>query len=374
MTSRRLSAALEGCRIVLTVDRRAVEIAAALERHGATVSRTPALTIVPHADDESLISRTRELIDAPPHIVVVTTGIGFRAWVEAAEEAGLAADLEQALVGARIVARGAKASGAVQQLGLSVAWVPESETASDLGARLVAEGIDGRRIAVQHHGSGADGLDELFASHGADVVSLTMYRWGPPTDPEAVRASALAAAVGSVDAVLFTSAPGAFGWLAAADACGATDRIRKRAERGHLLLATVGPTTAGPLRERDIRTAVAERGRLGSLLRGVVVQLGDGAPRLATPRGSLSVRSTGAVIGDRYVPLSPSGVALLRELFDARGAIVAREQLRSALPGSGGNAHAIEMTIARLRESLGAPDLIRTVVKRGYQLALKETT
>lgn len=374
MMSRRLSAVLEGRRIVLTVDRRAVEIAAALERHGAVVSRAPALTIVPHADDESLISRTRDLIETPPHVVVVTTGIGFRAWIEAAEEAGLAADLEQALVGARIVARGAKARGAVQQVGLSVAWVPESETASDLGTRLVAEGIDGRRVAVQHHGSGADGLDELFASHGADVVSLTMYRWGPPADPESVRASALAAAVGSVDAVMFTSAPGAFGWLAAADACGATDRIRERAERGHVLLAAVGSTTAGPLRERGIRASVAERGRLGSLVRGVVAQLGDGAPRLATLRGSLSVRSTGVVLGDRYVPLSPGSVAVLRELFDACGGIVARDQLRDALPGSVRNAHAIEMTIARLREALGAPELIRTVVKRGYGLALEETT
>jgi uroporphyrinogen-III synthase len=59
----------------------------------------------------------------------------------------------------------------------------ESETSAELGAFLLAEGVSGRRVAVQHHGSGADGLDELFSDAGADVVSLTVYRWGPPADP-----------------------------------------------------------------------------------------------------------------------------------------------------------------------------------------------
>ena len=65
-----LSAALEGCTIVIAVDRRSTELAAALERHGAQVRPAPALTIVPHIDDEALIARTRELIANPPEVVV----------------------------------------------------------------------------------------------------------------------------------------------------------------------------------------------------------------------------------------------------------------------------------------------------------------
>ena len=34
----------------------------------------------------------------------------------------------------------------------------ESETAHELGEFLIAQGVAGRRVAVQHHGSGADGL------------------------------------------------------------------------------------------------------------------------------------------------------------------------------------------------------------------------
>ena len=60
-----LSAALEGCTIVIAVDRRSSELTAALERHGAQVRHAPALTIVPHIDDDALIAATRELIARP---------------------------------------------------------------------------------------------------------------------------------------------------------------------------------------------------------------------------------------------------------------------------------------------------------------------
>ena len=209
-----LSAALDGCTIVIAVDRRSLELAAALERHGASVRHAPALTIVPHIDDDALVEATRELIAHPPEIVVATTGVGFRGWMEAADEAGMLDELHTALAAAQIVARGPKARGAIQQAGLTADWVAESETSAELGEYLLAEGVAGRRIAVQHHGSGADGLDELFAEAGAQVVSLTVYRWGPPPDAAAVSRSVTATAQGEVDAVLFTSAPGAAEWIA----------------------------------------------------------------------------------------------------------------------------------------------------------------
>ena len=271
-----LSAALDGCTIVIAVDRRSSELAAALERHGAHVRHAPALTIVPHIDDESLLAATRMLIASPPDIVVATTGVGFRGWMEAAEEAGVLDELHTALSGAQIVARGPKARGAIQQAGLSADWVAESETSNELGEFLLAEGVAGRRVAIQHHGSGADGLDELFTDAGADVVSLTVYRWGPPPDPAAVARSVIAAAQGEVDAVLFTSAPGAAEWLAAADRQKALTDIVALSQSERLLMAAVGPITATPLVDAGIAVLIAERGRLGSLVRSVVTHFGGG--------------------------------------------------------------------------------------------------
>ncbi|MFS0865898.1 uroporphyrinogen-III synthase [Microbacterium sp. 179-B 1A2 NHS] len=368
-----LSAALGGCTIVIAVDRRSNELATALERHGASVRHAPALTIVPHIDDESLIEATRELIGTPPDIVVATTGVGFRGWMEAADEAGLLDDLQAVLADARIVARGPKARGAIQQAGFTADWVAESETSTELGDYLLAEGVAGRRVAVQHHGSGADGLDALFADAGADVVSLTVYRWGPPPDPAVVARSVLAAARGEVDAVLFTSAPGAAEWLATARRETALAAVAEKARTGRLLLAAVGPITAGPLFAEGITPLIAERGRLGSLVRAVVTHFGGGhAPAVETAAGRLELRSSAAVLGGRVIPLSRSSVSILGELFAARGDVVSRADLQSALPRSGSGpgdaAHAVDVAIARTREALGVPTLIRTVVKRGYRL------
>jgi uroporphyrinogen-III synthase len=201
------------------------------------------------------------------------------------------------------------------------------------------------------------------------VVSLTVYRWGPPPDPAAVARSVVAAAAGEVDAVLFTSAPGAAEWITAARQEGLLEAIVERESEHRVLMAAVGPITAGPLREAGLDPLIAERGRLGSLVRAVVTHFGGGgAASLPTSAGRLELRSTGIVLEGRHIPLSRSATDIVAALFDAQGGVVSRPRLQAALPRSGENTHAVEMAVARLREALGVPDLVKTVVKRGYRL------
>lgn len=375
MTTRRLlDAALAGCTIVVAADRRASDLASALERRGAAVYRAPALSIVHNADDGELVRRTQELIDAPADIVVVTTGVGFRGWMDAAHENDLAEHLHAALAQTQFVARGPKAHGAIQQAGFTADWVAESETAAEVGRYLLSAPLSGKRVAVQHHGAGSDGLDELLSARGADVVSLTVYRWGPPPDAQIVRRSVGEAGAGEVDAVLFTSAPGATEWIRFAERDGVLGDIRRRAASGRLLIAAVGPLTAVPLEQAGLRTTIAERGRLGSLVRCVIGYFGaDGcAPTLRTRSGVLSMRSGGAVLDGEFVQLSRSGASLLGVLFDAGGHVLSREEIAAAMPRSVQNPHAVEMAVARVREALGSAEIIKTVVKRGYRLAMDE--
>ena len=364
-----LTPVLAGTRILVTAQRRSDELAGALMRRGADVVVAPTLGVVPHIDEEELLRRTREVLETQVDTVVVTTGIGFRGWMDTAEAAGLGDELVKALRDVRLVARGPKARGALQAVGLRADWVAESETSTELGEYLLAEGVSGRRIAVQHHGSGADGLDELFEAQGAEVVSLTVYRWGPPPDEAVVRRSVAATAAGEVDAVLFTSAPGAAEWLAAARREDVLDDIIRLSRSGRVLMAAVGPITAGPLERLGLTPLQAERGRLGSLVRAVVTHFGGGhAPALDTVAGRLEIRSSGVVLEGAHIPLSRTGVDVLAALFDAAGGVVSRARLQCALPRSGENTHAIEMAVARVREAVGAPELIKTVVKRGYRL------
>lgn len=265
-----LSQVMAGRTVLVTADRRSAELAAALVRRGAEVRHAPALSMVPNEDDEALIAGTRDLIAHPPDVVVVTTGVGFRGWVEAADAHGLADALRDVLSRARLVARGPKARGAIQAAGLAADWVAESETSGEIADVLLSEGVDGLRIAVQHHGAGADGLDTLFVGAGADVVSLVVYRWGPPPDEPALRASVHAAAAGEIDAVVFTSAPGAEAWLAAAESEGVGAAVVARCTSGTMIAAAVGPVTARPLERRGIPTLQPDRGRLGALVRTLV--------------------------------------------------------------------------------------------------------
>jgi len=158
---------------------------------------------------------------------------------------------------------------------------------------------------VQHHGSGADGLDEAFEAAGADVVSLTIYRWGPPPDIAVVRRSVIAASTGEYDAILFTSAPGAQEWLGSAEILQVLPAMRAQADAGRLLMAAVGPITAGPLRAAGFEPLIPDRGRLGSLVRAVVTYFGGGhAPGIETTSGRLELRSAGIVLDGRHIPLS----------------------------------------------------------------------
>lgn len=361
---------LAGCVIVNTADRRKRELAAALERRGATVAHAPALSTVPHLDDKRLIEATAALIASPPDIVVATTGIGFRGWVEAADAAGIADELIDAMRGARLVARGPKARGAIQAAGLEADWVAETETAAELRDYLLAEGVEGLRIAVQHHGNGSDGLDEAFEAAGADVQSLLVYGWGPPVDPVPHVEWLEAVAAGRADAVVFTSAPAAETWLEAARTMGVLGQIVEHVASGRILIAAVGPVTSAPLEAAGLAVTYPSRWRLGALVRELVQHFSTSGAAVPTIEGPLVMRATTAVLNGRVLPMTPTGLEILRMLARAGGNVVTREQVAQLLPGVQTSGHAVDAAINRLRENAGSRHLVRTVVKRGYALAV----
>lgn len=364
-----LGPVLAGTRVLLTAQRRAGDFAQALERRGAEVVVAPSLGMESHIDEPTLLEQTRTILDSRVDTVVVTTGIGFRGWLETAEVGGLGHELLAALEDTRLIARGPKASGALQAAGLVPDWVAESETSAEIADLLVGEGVRGQTIAVQHHGAGDDGLEARLSAVGARTVALVVYRWGPPPDAEALQTSIRETAAGAFDAVAFTSAPGAAAWIDAMRAADDEDAIQRLTKNGRLTLVSVGTVTAEPLRVAGFEPLVPERARLGAMIRMIVMHLGEGAESVATTVGELHVRATTATIDHEVLPLSPGGLAILRELAREPGRVRSREQLLTVMPGESGDPHAAEVAVARLRDVIGR-DVVRTVVKRGYALAL----
>lgn len=265
---------MAGRTVLITADRRSEDLADAFARRGAAIRHAPAMTIVHHSDDEQLVDDTRALVADPPDALVITTGAGLRGWMEAAEVAGLDDALRAALADAYIVARGPKAKGALISRGLRADWVAESETAAEIIEHLLDRGVEGTTVAVQHHGNGSDGIDDVLAQAGARVAPFVVYRWGPAPDPAAVTASTREAAAGEIDVVVFTSAPAVASWWTAAEEAGVADAIVRRS-RDDLLVAAVGPVTAAPLRAKGVEPLVPERSRMGALIRAVLLHFGD---------------------------------------------------------------------------------------------------
>lgn len=365
---------LSGFTIGITAARRADEFAALLERRGARVLAAPTIRILPLVNDTDLERVTEEIIANPPEIMVATTGIGFRGWIEAADGWGDVEPLLAALGKSRLIARGPKAKGAIRAAGLREEWSPESESSSEVLDKLLDEGVVGVRIAVQLHGATTEweplpDFSAVLRAAGADVLPVPVYRWKMHPDVEGIDKMISAAVRADLDALTFTSAPAAAAILTRAKELGKLDAF-VHALRTAVPVMCVGSVTAGPLEALQIPTTYPRRFRLGALVRHIVDELPRRSHTLRVAGHDTAIRGQAIVVDGEVRELSATGQLLLKMLASSPGSVVSRGQLLRGLPGDSADTHAVEVAVARLRAALGDPKMIQTVVKRGYRLAV----
>ncbi|KEI43605.1 uroporphyrinogen-III synthase [Saccharopolyspora rectivirgula] len=364
--------ALAGYTVAVTAARRADELGSLLANRGARVVHGPALRILPLADDAELHRVSLRFLEEPPDVVVATTGIGFRGWIDAADGWGISAELLDALRPARLLARGPKARGAVRAAGLPDPWSPGSESSAELLEHLLEQDLTGVRVAVQLHGRPLPDFVDALRCAGAEVVEVPVYRWTAPADASALEDLVRSVCAREVDAVTFTSAPAAVGLLSLADELRCREELLA-ALRGPVLAACVGPVAHAPLADHGVPAVVPRRFRLGALVHTLCDELPRRAPTLPVAGRELQVRGHAAVVDGELKPLSPQARTLLGVLAERPGRVVPRRELGRALrrAGGSGDEHAVEQAVARLRAALGAPELVQTVIKRGYRLPLE---
>ncbi len=361
---------LNGFTVGIVASRRRRELTMAFQRRGARVMSAEAIDILPLVSDPELEAMTRECAARPPQVLVATTGIGFRAWMEAADAMGIGELLRAKLALSEIIARGPKAAGAVRAAGLSESWLPPSESMAEVMERLEERDLLGCRIAIQLHGDqGPDAAARLQAL-GAEVLSIPVYRCAPPGEVDDGFNLVTSCAEGQVDALVFTSAPGVASLLQIAAQQGLYDVLCERM-RDRLTSFCVGPVCAVPLREIGVPVVLASKGRLGALIRTVEEVLPKTQTISVNSRcHELEIKGHLVVMDGAATSVSPTSMAILRTLARKPGRVFTRAELASDLPARGGSDHAVEMAITRLRSQLGDPKVIETVFKRGYRLAL----
>lgn len=361
---------LQGFVVGITADRRWSEQAELFQRRGASVLHGPTIRTEYLAGDEALRAATDAVVARGPEYLVATTGIGVRAWFEAAQAWGLADRLADALAGARVLARGPKAAAAVQASGLPVWDSPTSERLDDVIARLRAEPLAGRAVAFQQHGERNGAAVDALVERSAEVIEVPIYRWQRPDDDGPARRLVDAVCDGRVDAVTFTSAPALHNLVALARDHGRDAALVDACNAGGVIAACMGPVCAQAAHRVGIEAPVApEHGRLGLLVRVLTEALQSKRRQLVLAGEPVVVQGRALSVDGRAVDLTDRERAVFEVLSSRRGAVLSKAAILRSLGGDETGVHALEATIARLRRRLGpAGRAVRAVRGRGYVL------
>ncbi len=363
---------LNGYVIGVTADRRADEQMQLLTQRGADCLHGPVIKTHPLGPAEDLQRATRALIADPPDYVLLTTGIGVRGWLEAAEALEVADGLLAALGGATVYARGPKAAGAALTGGIEVTWSSPEATSAALIRRLADDGVEGKRVALQLDGALGAEIGRAIVELGALPVEVPVYRWSLPEDVGPANRLIRAVVDGRVDAVTFTARPAIDNMIEIASELGIVDELIA-ALCDDVAVFCVGPVCGGHARAVGIDPVYEpERSRLGSMVQHLTTWFA-GREQLLDLAG-VPVRLQGRVVvvdGTEPVRLTERERSVLAVLAERPGAVHSkRSLLRSVWGPTEIDEHVVEVTVGRLRQRLGPASAgIETVMRRGYRLS-----
>ena len=270
----------------------------------------------------------KQLLDDPPDVIVATTGIGFRGWLEAADAAGLGERSqcwrppESWPGGRRRMApcsrRACGRTGWRSRRPRPSCWNTFWRRVCPDGASRCSTTGPGRTASMRHWLARVRGSCHWW-SIGGDrrrTGALTLQ-------------STVAVAAGGIDVVLFT-APGATrGWPPPK----LPGRCRQSSSGARAATPSRWPS-AGDRRPWLPRASCLWRGPQPARLDDPRTRRSrPGSPGDVDPGRHSAGAALGGAAGRHADPADPSGLAVLRVLADAGGQVVSRQELLVALSG-----------------------------------------
>jgi uroporphyrinogen-III synthase len=364
---------LAGFTVGITADRRWDEQAVLFERRGATVVHGPTIRTQPLGAETPLRRATEDVIARPPAVLIANTGLGIRSWFANADTWGIGRPLETALARTRIYVRGPKASGAIHSAGLAVAARARTERLSEV-VDLVLESLTaGERVVLQLDGSWESVEIERLRRAGAEVVTLPIYRWTLPDDSAPALRLAESVIDGRVHAVTFTAGPAIRNWLTIAADAGIEKELRQGLTDGRAVVGCVGPVCAEVAAAEGLLSPnliQPDTFRLGPMVRAVTDRLTERRVTLQVAPSSMVLSGNTVIISGQCISLTDTEARLLSTLARHPNIVFTKERLlQTVWPNTAGDAHTVEVGIARLRKRLGSHgESIHSVHRRGYTL------
>ncbi|MFF5234348.1 uroporphyrinogen-III synthase [Dactylosporangium sp. NPDC000521] len=358
---------LAGFTIAVISHRRRHRLADLLESHGARIVSVQGVRAVPQPDRDAVARATSDGLTGPVHDVLATSAAGTRAWLQAAPGPQR---LLETLRAARLLAADARTADTLRGYGLRDLLSTAAGSADELFRYLLTHAPTGRRIMAQLDAPTQAEACQALRDQGADVIEVPTYRTEPPNDVVGLRRVVELITRRQLDAVAWLDPLSTGHVLRFAADHGRLPALTEQLD-AHIVTVSRGPLAAGVLRAHDITPAVPplpfDEETAMMLARSVL----DRAVHATIGTSTLEVRGHAALLDGRLYPIQQGPVDILRALARAPGAVLSSADLRQQVPGLAHvDDHAIEMAVSRLRRAMPGVELVHTVIRRGYRLAI----
>jgi len=252
-----MSVSFSGLRVLILESRRAHELASIVTSYGGQPVSAPSMREVPLQSNPEAIAFADALERGEYGLVILLTGVGTRALVAVVERVrGTSTTFVDALRRTNVLARGPKPVAVLRELNVPV-WLtaPEPNTWREVLAALDSKSSElplaGLRVAVQEYGESNEDLLSGLADRGAIVTRVPVYQWALPEDLAPLHDAIRALVDRRLDVVLFTSATQVAHLMQVAAMMGLEQAVTENL--GHLVVASIGPTTTEELARRGLR-------------------------------------------------------------------------------------------------------------------------
>jgi uroporphyrinogen-III synthase len=237
-----------GLRVAAFESRMEAEMKQLITRYGGEPLVAPALREVPLEDNRAVLEFGDRLLAGTLDMVILLTGVGTQAMLEALESRAPAETINRLLARVTLVARGPKPTAVLKKRKLTPQIaVPEPNTWHDVLQALDAHGsLKGLRVALQEYGAPSNALLAGLRERGAEVTSVPVYRWALPEDIQALRRVLDAILGGQVAVALITNAAQVDHIMQVLSEAQQADAFRKAL--AGMVVASVGPTASERLR------------------------------------------------------------------------------------------------------------------------------